>query len=125
MDRNAHIGLAVALFVLLFLFWEKKTGTTVDSAAQNTDKQSFIANYGSPLIDGKSDDGAGESHQRRHQDGAKDDLDIGFFEELCVGRQREFTDDEAGKVVERIEALQQKREERADVNDADPQQRRE
>ncbi|MBC7776871.1 MAG: CBM9 family sugar-binding protein [Phycisphaerae bacterium] len=56
MDKNALIGLATALFVLLFLFWGKKAETTAESTSQNTDKQLFIAHYGSPLIDGKGDD---------------------------------------------------------------------
>jgi Carbohydrate family 9 binding domain-like len=58
MDRNTIIGLATAFFVLLFLFWEKKTGSIDDSSIQNPDRQSFKAIYGTPLIDGKSEDNA-------------------------------------------------------------------
>ncbi len=56
MDRNALIGLATAFFVLLFLFWEKKTETATDLNPQKSDRQQFSSKYGSPLIDGKSDD---------------------------------------------------------------------
>ncbi len=56
MDRNTLTGLAVALLVLLFLFWDKKENALPESATQNTERQQFAANYGSPLLDGKSDD---------------------------------------------------------------------
>jgi hypothetical protein len=63
MDRNTIIGLAAAFLLLAFLFTEKKTDPYEGMLPQNTDKQQFNANYGSPLIDGKSEDAAWESAQ--------------------------------------------------------------
>ena len=74
--------------------------------------------------DRKGDDRAGERDERRHHHRAQDDLEVGLLEQLLVGRERELVDDEAGEIVERIEALQQQREQRADIDDADPQERR-
>ena len=56
MDRNTTIGLTAAFFVLLFLFLDKKEEKTEAIIQQNADKQQFIANYGTPLLDGKADD---------------------------------------------------------------------
>jgi hypothetical protein len=58
MDRNTIIGLAAAFLVLVFLFWENSGDSNTEVVLQNPDKQQFTANYGSPLIDGKSDDPA-------------------------------------------------------------------
>ncbi len=58
MDRNTTIGLAAAFFVLLFLFLEKKETKIAEISSQSTEKQQFIANYGTPLLDGKADDPA-------------------------------------------------------------------
>src|SRR5581483_6010298 len=58
-----------------------------------------------------------------HHDRAQDDLEIGRLEQLGISREREFMDDETGIVVERVEALQEKREQRADIDHADPQER--
>ena len=67
---------------------------------------------------------ASERDERRHAHRAHDDLDVGLFQQLRIGRERELTDDEPRVVIERIEALQQQREQRADIDNADPQQRR-
>ncbi len=58
MDRNTLIGLAATLLVLLFVFLEKKDETGSDNVTQSIGKQQFKANYGTPLLDGKSDDPA-------------------------------------------------------------------
>lgn len=58
MDRNALLGLAAALLVLLFLFLEKNEKTTGETPPPNTEKQQFTANYGTPLLDGKAGDPA-------------------------------------------------------------------
>ena len=58
MDRNTTIGLAAAFFVLLFLFLDKKETKTAEVSPQSGDKQQFVANYGTPLLDGKADDPA-------------------------------------------------------------------
>src|SRR6185369_16926670 len=59
-----------------------------------------------------------------HAHGSDNDLDVRLFQQLRVGRERELVDDQTGEIVERIEALQQQGEQRADIDDADPQQRR-
>ena len=46
------------------------------------------------------------------------------FSSSRVGLQRELVDDQPGEIVEREEALQQQREQRAEIDDAEPQQRR-
>ena len=45
-------------------------------------------------------------------------------EELAIGRERRLVDDQAGELVEREEALDEQREERADIDDAEPEERR-
>src|SRR3990172_7945956 len=61
---------------------------------------------------------------QRHHHRAQNDLEVGLLQELRIGGERELVDDEPRIVVERIEALQQKSEQRADVDNADPQKRR-
>ncbi|MFN0216821.1 MAG: CBM9 family sugar-binding protein [Saprospiraceae bacterium] len=56
MDRNTLIGLATAFLVLLFLFLEKKPEASAEAFSEVSDRQSFEAKYGSPLVDGKIDD---------------------------------------------------------------------
>jgi hypothetical protein len=56
MDRNTSIGLAAVLLVLVFLFLEKTDETSAKTDSQSAEKQQFSSNYGSPLIDGKSED---------------------------------------------------------------------
>lgn len=58
MDRNTMIGLATALAVLLFLFWDKQKKPTTSEPEQTTGKQAFVAHYGTPLLDGKMDEPA-------------------------------------------------------------------
>ncbi len=61
MDRNSILGLAVAFAVLLFIFLEKKEGVFSENPANAAGKQQFVANYGTPLLDGKADDPAWQS----------------------------------------------------------------
>lgn len=58
MDRNSLLGLAVAFLVLLFIFWEKKEETAVETPSSGNEKQQLTVNYGTPLLDGKADDAA-------------------------------------------------------------------
>ena len=57
-------------------------------------------------------------------DGAEDDVEIGRREELGVGRERRLVDDQAGELVEAEEALREQRQQRADIDDAEPEERR-
>ena len=74
--------------------------------------------------DREGDDGAGQRYRRRHHHGADDDVEIGRLQQFAIGLQRELVDDEAGKLVDREEALGEERGERPDIDDADPDQRR-
>jgi hypothetical protein len=56
MERNSLIGLTITLFVLAFLFREKSDNNSPAETLQNIDKQQSAAIYGTPLLDGKSDD---------------------------------------------------------------------
>ncbi len=58
MYRNTLLGLAAAFLVLLFVFLEKNEEANTGTTPQNIEKQQFNANYGSPLIDGKSGEAA-------------------------------------------------------------------
>ena len=49
---------------------------------------------------------------------------LAYFKELGIGRERELADDQPRIIVERVEALEQKGEQRTDIDDADPQERR-
>src|SRR5205085_7042515 len=68
--------------------------------------------------------GGSDGDERRHDDGAQDDLEIGAFEKLSIGNEGELVHHCAREVIERIEALQQQCEKRADIDDADPQEGR-
>jgi hypothetical protein len=56
MDRNTLLGLIVAFLVLVFVFLEKSGTESPETPSQNPGNQTFVANYGTPLIDGKSED---------------------------------------------------------------------
>ena len=58
MYRNKLQALAAAFLVLLFVFCGKVKEKSPEPTSQNADKQQFTATYGSPRIDGKSDDTA-------------------------------------------------------------------
>lgn len=54
MDKNTSLGLAFAAAVLLFLFWEKEQ----EASPNSSQKQTFLAVAGTPLIDGDAGDDA-------------------------------------------------------------------
>lgn len=58
MDRNSLLGLLVAFLVLLFVFFENTETGTSTTSDPNNGKQAFVAQYGTPLIDGKPEDPA-------------------------------------------------------------------
>lgn len=61
MDRNSIIGLIAALFVLIFIFSEQADKPESIPVPQKTELQQFIAEYGSPILDGNSSDPAWQS----------------------------------------------------------------
>ena len=72
----------------------------------------------------KGDGGAAQGHRRRHHHRAQDDGEIGRREQLGIGGERGLIDDEAGEIVDREEALGEQGQQRADIDDAEPEQRR-
>jgi len=57
MNRESTIGLAIALLTLLFVFLESApTGHSTESPRVDQNQQLFSATYGTPLINGVSDD---------------------------------------------------------------------
>ncbi len=68
---------------------------------------------------------AASGDRDRHQQRAHDDVDVRRLrEQLPVRREREFRHDAGRELVDRIEALQQQRQQRPEVDDAEPEQRR-
>jgi hypothetical protein len=64
MNRSSIIGLTVAFFTLVFVFFQSKPGgESTETLAPAADKQLFSANYGTPLLDGIGDDNAWQSAQ--------------------------------------------------------------
>ena len=90
-------------------------GTTAKAAARVS---------GGEIGNGKGEDGAADGNGGGHQDGADDDIVIGGAQQLGVGFEREFAHDEAGKLVDRVEALQEERGEGAEIDEAEPEERR-
>ena len=74
--------------------------------------------------DREGDDRRGERDHRRHRHGADDDVEVRRPQQLAIGLERELAVDQAGELVDREEALQQQREQRAEIDDAEPQHRR-
>ena len=79
---------------------------------------------GGEIGDREGDDRRGDRDQRRHRDGAEDDVEIGRRKKLGIGRKRRLVDDQAGEIVEPEEALREQRKQRADIDDAEPEERR-
>ena len=71
--------------------------------------------------DGEGDDGRGDSDVGSHRNGADDDVEVLRLQQFAIGLERELMDDDAGKIVEREEALQQQRQQRAEIDDAEPE----
>ena len=71
----------------------------------------------------KAEHGAGQRDAHRHRDRAPRGVDVGAFGERDEVLQREFAHHLAGEVVETEERIGQQREQRAEVDHAEPQQR--
>ncbi len=56
MNKESTIGLAVAFATLLFVFWVGSSKNNVAPPIEVIENEQFIANYGTPILDGKSDD---------------------------------------------------------------------
>jgi hypothetical protein len=56
MDRNSIIGLSIASLVVLFVLFNQNKKNTEEAPAPNPDQMLFTAGYGTPLLDGKSDE---------------------------------------------------------------------
>ena len=74
--------------------------------------------------DREGHDGAGDGDGDGHDQRAEDDVEVGQPKEFGIGRQRELVDDEAGELVDRVEAVQQQGQQRPEIDDAEPEQRR-
>ena len=62
MNRASLIGLAVAFFTLLLIFLQTKpTGSSAEKMAPALERQLFSATYGTPLLNGVSDDDVWQS----------------------------------------------------------------
>ena len=79
---------------------------------------------GSEVGDRERDDRRRDGDERGHRDGADDDVEIGRRQKLRVGRERRLVDDQPGKFVEPEEALRKEGKERADIDQAEPDERR-
>lgn len=60
MNRDTYIGLAIAFLTLVFLFLQNSANDS-ESTAQLAEREQFVANYGSPTLDG---DGSDEAWQQ-------------------------------------------------------------
>lgn len=56
MERNTLIGLSIALAAVLFVLFQQSPGRKASEADELASRQRFEANYGTPTIDGTSDD---------------------------------------------------------------------
>ena len=61
MDKNSNIAFSITLLVLAFLYWEKLPEKDATSPQNGNEKQYFTAAYGTPFLDGRSDDVAWQS----------------------------------------------------------------
>ena len=75
--------------------------------------------------DRKADQRGAQRDRERHADRAQDDVEVGTRgQKVSVGAERQLVDHLAGEVVEGEEALDQEREQRAQIDDAQPEQGR-
>ena len=93
--------------------------------AEIEDRLPFALGVTRRIIGDREADGGGKQRDGRgHDHRAQDDVEIRRPQQFGIGGQREFVIDQPGKLVDRKEALQQQRQQRADIDDAEPEQRR-
>ncbi len=74
---------------------------------------------------GNGDERRRDRDADRHRERADDDVEVrGLGEELFVGRQRGRADDLGGELVDGVDALREQCEQRAQIDGAEPKQRR-
>ena len=66
----------------------------------------------------------GQRDERSHDDRPPHDIDIGGRQEISIGVETEAPDDLSGEPVEMVEALDDEREQRPEIDDDQPRQRK-